>query len=128
MSAGVDDSTVRAAARRRFAAEQPEEQRPAFERMPDAWAVSIANLQTPAVPVVEWPPERARRHGLSYPMDPHVALAAKIAVLLESGPQSSTWLAKRLGIEEDVVIGRLRQLREDGDVVMTLPKLWRLTA
>jgi len=111
MSAGVCDSTV------------PEQQ-----QLLDAWASSIANLGAPVVPVVEWPAERARRHGLSYPTDPHAALAAKIVGLLESGPQSSTWLAKRLDVDEHVVIRLLRQVREDGDVVLTLPKLWRLTA
>lgn len=107
---------------------ESEEQPRQFAPMLDAWVSSIASLQTPVVPVVEWPAERARRHGLSHPTDPHAALAAKIVGLLESGPQSSTWLAKRLDVEEHVIIGRLRQLREDGDVVLTLPKLWRLTA
>ena len=116
MSAGIDDSTL------------PEEQQPQFAPVLDAWAFSITNLRTPVVPVVEWPAERARRHGLSYPTDPLAALAAKIVGLLESGPQSSTWLAKHLDVEEHVVIRQLRQLREDGDVVLTLPKLWRLTA
>jgi len=111
MSAGVDDSTV------------PEEQ-----QLLDAWASSIANLRTPVVPVVEWPAERARRHGLSYPTNSHAALAAKIVGHLESGPRSSTWLAERFDVEEHVVVRLLRQLRDDGDVVLTLPKLWRLTA
>jgi hypothetical protein len=111
MSAGIDDSSV------------PEE-----TRLLDAWAFSIANLRTPVVPVVEWPAERARRHGPSYPTNSHAALAAKIVSLLESRPQSSTSLAKRLDVEEHVVVRLLRQLREDGDVVLTLPKIWRLTA
>ena len=111
MSAGDGDSTAR---------EEPQ--------LLDAWASSIANLRTPVVPVVEWPAERARRHGLSYPTNSHAALAAKIVSLLSSGPQSSTWLANRLDVEEHVVIRLLRQLREDGDVVLALPKLWRLTA
>lgn len=79
------------------------------------------------VPVVKWPGERARRHGLSYPTDPHAALGAKILGLLESGPQSSTWLAERLDVEEHVVIRRLRDLRQDGDVVRMLAKLWRVS-
>ena len=111
MSAGVDDSSA------------PEER-----QLLDAWSFSIANLQTPIVPVVEWPAERARRHGPSYPTNSHAALAAKIVGHLESGPRSSTWLAERLGVEEHVVFRLLRQLRDDGDVVLTLPKLWRLTA
>ena len=111
MSAGVDDSSA------------PEER-----QLLDAWSFSIANLQTPIVPVVEWPAERARRHGPSYPTNSHAALAAKIVGLLESGPQSSTWLAKRLDIEEHVVMRQLGQLREAGDVVRTLATLWRLTA
>ena len=111
MSAGVDDSSA------------PEER-----QLLDAWSFSIANLQTPIVPVVEWPAERARRHGLSYPTNSHAALAAKIVNLLSSGPQSSTWLANRLDVEEHVVIRLLRQLREDGDVVLALRALWRLTA
>ena len=111
MSAGVDDSSL------------PEEQ-----QVLHAWASSIANLRTPVVPVVEWPAERARRHGPSYPTNSHAALAAKIVGLLESGPQSSTWLAKRLDVEEHVVIRLLRRLREDGDVVLTLRNFWRLTA
>jgi hypothetical protein len=94
----------------------------------DAWASSIANLQAAVVPAVVWPAERARRHGLSYPSEPHAALAAKIVGLLGSGPQSSSRLAICLGLEEHVVVRRLRQLRADGDVVLTLPKLWRLTA
>ena len=108
---GVDDSSV------------PEEQ-----QLLDAWAFSIANLRTPIVPVVEWPAERARRHGPSYPTNSHAALVAKIVGLLASGPKSSDWLANRLDVEEHVVIRLLRQLREDGDVVLTLPQLWRLTA
>jgi len=116
MSAGSDDSTV------------PEVQQLQVAPILDAWAFSIVNLRTPVVPVVEWPAGRARRHGLSYPTDPHAALAAKIVGLLESGPQSSTWLAKRLDVEEQVVVRRLRKLREDGDVVRSLWKLWRLTA
>ena len=110
MSAGVDDCSL------------PEEQQL------EAWASSIANLRTPVVPVVEWPAERVRRHGISYPTDPHASLAAKIVGLLESGPKSSTWLAKRLDIEEHVVMRQLGQLREAGDVVRTLATLWRLTA
>jgi hypothetical protein len=94
----------------------------------DAWAFSIANLRTPIVPVVEWPAERARRHGLSCPTNSHAALAARIVSLLSSGPRSSTWLANRLDVQEHVVIRLLRQLREHGDVVLALPKLWRLTA
>ena len=94
----------------------------------DAWAFSIANLRGPIVPVVEWPAERARRHGLSYPTNSHAALAAKIVSLLSSGPQSSTWLANRLDVEEHVAIRLLRQLREDGDVVLALAKQWRATA
>ena len=93
----------------------------------DAWAFSIASLQTPSAPVVEWPPERARRHGLSYPTDANDALAAKILGLLESGPMSSTSLAKWLDIEEHIVIDQLRRLRHDGDIVLTLQDLWRLT-
>ena len=93
----------------------------------DPWLFSIANLQTPSVPAVEWPPERARRHGLSFPTDPDDALAAKIVGLLEGGPLSSTSLSKRLRIEEQVVVGQLRQLRHTGDVVLTLKDLWRLT-
>ena len=116
MSAVSDDSTT------------PEEQHLQGAPVRDAWASSIARLRTPIVPAVEWPAERARRHGLSYPADPDTALAAKIAGLLESGPQSSTWLAHRLGLEERIVIRRLRQLRQDGDVVLILRKLWRLTA
>ena len=111
MSEGADDSS-------------PSEEQPLL----GAWAFSIANLRTPIVPVVAWPAERARRHGPSYPTNSHAALAAKIVGLLESGPKSSTWLANRLDVEEHVVIRLLRQLREDGDVVLTLPKLWRLTA
>jgi len=111
MSAGVDDSSA------------PEER-----QLLDAWSFSITNLQTPIVPVVEWPAERARRHGPSYPTNSQAALAAKIVGHLESGPRSSTWLAERLGVEEHVVFRLLRQLRDDGDVVLTLPKLWRLTA
>ena len=111
MSAGVDDSSA------------PEER-----QLLDAWSFSIANLQTPIVPVVEWPAERARRHGPSYPTNSHAALAAKIVSLLSSGPQSPTWLANRLDVEEHVVIRLLRQLREDGDVVLALRALWRLTA
>jgi len=111
MSKGADDSSA--------SEEQP---------LLDAWAFSIANLRTPIVPVVEWPAERARRHGLSYPTNSHAALAAKIVNLLRSGPQSSTWLAHRLDVEEHVVIRLLRQLREEGDVVLALPKLWRLSA
>ena len=110
MSAGVDDCSL------------PEEQQL------EAWASSIANLRTPVVPVVEWPAERVRRHGISYPTDPHASLAAKIVGLLESGPKSSTWLAKRLEVDQTVAIRCLRQLRQDGDVVLTLPKLWRLTS
>ena len=72
--------------------------------------------------------ERARRHGLSYPPDPEAALAAQIVGVLERGPQSSTRLAQRLDVEELLVIRRLRQLRQDGDVVRTLEKHWRLTA
>ena len=111
MSAGVDDSSA------------PEER-----QLLDAWSFSIANLQTPILPVVEWPAERARRHGPSYPTNSHAALAAKIVGHLESGPRSSTWLAERLDVQEHVVFRLLRQLRDDGDVVLTLPKLWRLTA
>ena len=106
---------------------RPEDDSP-FAPALDAWASSIANLQTSVVPAVEWPAERARRHGLSYPTEPHAALAVKIVALLESGPQSSTWLAQRLDADEHVVIRQLRQLRADGDVVLTLPRLWRLTA
>jgi hypothetical protein len=103
-------------------------QRSPFGPMRDAWASSISNLQAPVVPVIEWPVERARRHGLSYPTDPRAALAGKIVGLLEGGPQSSTWLAKRLNVDEHVVVRGLCQLRQDGDVVLTLRKLWRLTA
>lgn len=96
--------------------------------MRDAWVSSISNLQAPVVPVVQWPAERARRHGLSYPTDPQAVLAGRIVGLLESGPQSSTWIAKRLNVEEHVVVRGLCQLRQDGDVVLTLRKHWRLTA
>jgi len=105
----------------------PEEQQLEFVPSRDAWASSIANLGAPMVPVVEWPGERARRHGVSYPADPHAALASKILGLLESGPQSSTSLAKRLEVEEHVVIRQLRDLRQAGDVVRILSKHWRLT-
>ena len=111
MSAGVDDSSA------------PEER-----QLLDAWSFSIATLQTPIVPVVEWPAERARRHGPSYPTNSHAALVAKIIGLLESGPKSSDWLANRLDIEEHVANRLLRQLREDGDVVLSLRNFWRLTA
>ena len=111
MSAGVNDSSL------------PEEQ-----QLLEAWASSIANLRTPVVAVVEWPAEQVRRHGPSYPTNAHAALAAKIVGHLESGPRSSTWLAERLDVQEHVVFRLLRQLRDDGDVVLTLPKLWRLTA
>jgi len=105
-----------------------DDQHPQLTPVLDAWAFSIAHLQTPVVPTIEWPAERARRHGLSYPTDPHAVLAAKIVGALERGPKSSTWIAQRLDVEEYVVIRRLRQLRQDGDVVLTLEKHWRLTA
>lgn len=135
MGARVDDGAVRDAAApgrcarplRQLSIVPPEDQHSEFALILDAWASSIANLQTPLVPVVKWPAERARRHGLSYPTDPHAALAARIVGLLESGPQSSTSLASRLDVEEHAVAHQLRRLREDGDVVLTLPKLWRLT-
>ena len=105
-----------------------DEQHPQLAPTLDAWAFAIAHFQTPVAPIIEWPAERARRHGLSYPTDPQAALAAQIVGVLERGPQSSTRLAHRLDVEEYLVMSRLRQLRQDGDVVLTLEKHWRLTA
>ena len=101
MSAGADESGVQ------------EEQQLQLAPVLDPWTSSIANLRTPFFTVIEWPAERARRHGLSYPTNPHAALAAKIVGMLER-PRSSTWLAKRLDFEEHVVIGPPCKLREDG--------------